>query len=125
MQADPPPWPTGVVQEIQSLDGMLIYAANTPRGPSPFFLQIQGGSLALPVFTTRETAQRFAAEYGELLDPEYRLKNIDDTSEFLSSVPGDLAVVLDVRKTERGTVKYLELRIEERRWLSEGVPTES
>lgn len=117
-----PPRATGAVREISTLDGMLIYAATTPLGPSPFFLQIQGGSLALPVFTTLETAAAFAVEYGELLDPDHRLKKIDDTVEFLSSVPDDLAVVLDVRKTERGTVKYLELRLEERRWLAAGAP---
>lgn len=122
MDPVPPPGPTGVIQEIRSLDGMLIYAANTPLGAQPFYLQIAGGPEALPVFTSLETARRFETEYGLLLEPTHRLKKIDDTAEFLASVPDDLSVVLDVRKTERGTVKYLELRLEGRRWLAAGAP---
>jgi hypothetical protein len=40
----------------------------------------------------------------------------------LHTSPPDLAIVLDVRRTERGTVKYLEIKSPARRWLTEGVP---
>lgn len=115
-----PPRATGIVRDLATLDGMLIYATDTPFGPRPFFLQIQGGSEALPVFTNLDAALRFQAEHGTLLDMGHRLKSIRDTAEFLSSVPPDLAIVLDVQRTARGTVKYLELKLPSRRWISEG-----
>lgn len=103
-----PPRPTGVLQEMSTLDGMLMFAHGRPGSPGKIApLQIQGGPLAVLVFSTLETLARFESEFPELVTG--RIVKIDDTRLFFEDIPLHVSVALDVRKTERGTVRYFDV----------------
>ena len=108
MKPTDPPRPTGLLELMDSLDGMLLLArgrVGTPAQIEP--VQIQAGPLAILVFSNLETLARFRAEFPEL--GEGRIVKIDDTAAFFSEIPEEICVALDLRKTERGTVKYFDL----------------
>ncbi len=104
-----PPRPTGTVAEMDSLDGMFLFAQGRPGSSGKIApIQIHGGPLAVAVFSTMETLARFRVEFPELATD--RIVKIEDTRLFFEDIPSDVCVALDVRKTERGTVKYCDLR---------------
>jgi len=108
MNPTDPPRPTGASREFNSLDGMLLFARGRPGSPAQIEpIQIQGGPFAVTVFSTMETIARFRVEFPELVSD--RIVEIDDTREFFESLPVGICVALDVRKTERGTVRYFDV----------------
>lgn len=114
MQPTDPPREVGPAVVFDTLDGLVLFAVSTPAGPSPLLLQIHGGALAVPVFSTLETAARFSVEFAGLMDPGQTPKKIDDTAEFLDSIPREISIIVDARRTERGTVRYHEIKDREK-----------
>lgn len=108
MKPADPPRPTGTVQEMFSLDGMLLLARGLPGSPAHIEpIQILGGPLAVAVFSTMETLGRFREQFPELATD--RIVKIDDTCEFFASIPSDVCIALDVRKTDDGKVRYFDV----------------
>ena len=103
-----PPRPTGAAKEFDTLDGKFLFAHGRPGSSGKIApVQIQGGPLAVLVFSTMETLARFQYEFPELATK--RIVKIEDTSLFFDDIPTGICVALDVRKTERGTVRYYDL----------------
>lgn len=86
----------------------MLLLIRTEKPGQPLLFDITTGPLALPVFTSRETLARFTAEFKELAAGTKPVKIIDQ-EEFLSSIPNDVLIVADVRRTETGTVRYLQI----------------
>jgi len=59
-----PPRPTGNEQEFESLEGWLMLSHGDPGEPGKIEpLQILGGPLAIAVFSSLETLERFRMQF--------------------------------------------------------------
>lgn len=87
---------------------MLLFAHGMPASSGKIEpVQIQGGPLAVLVFSTMDTLARFQHEFPELVTA--RIVKIEDTRLFFEDIPSHVSVALDVRKTDHGTVKYFDV----------------
>lgn len=124
MKPTDPPRPTGTLGMFDSAEGWLMLShgvAGELGTPEP--LQILGGPLAVAVFSTLETLERFRVQFPELLTPcasegaggpelaasTGRIVKITDSKLFFEDIPPGVAVALDVRKTDHGTVRYFDV----------------
>lgn len=85
---DQAPKPTGRYRDV-SLTGCLI----PWKGGQPVFMSMPGSPLSyLATFTTEAKLRAVMVEIGIEIDS---IKNIDDGTEFLSSIPLDVPVIID------------------------------
>jgi hypothetical protein len=97
------PRPTGKVKKDLNLEGLLLLW----RGDQPVLIVIDGAdSWCLPIFSTKGNLD-YAAEVFGL---EYEtIKQVAGPDFCDSAWAGGIRIVLDPYKTERGTVRYLEV----------------
>ena len=90
-------------KEIPDIKGFLIPYKDDAR---PVTVNVIGSDKTyLPIFSTKET---FDSGMSEI--PFVKIKQIEDASEFLfEAVPEMLTVIIDLRKTPEGKVRYTEI----------------
>lgn len=72
----------------------------------PVLLRVPSSDfLYLPIFSTLE---KFLVIFDKLKFEHDKIMKIDDTKEFLSSIPPDVKVAIDFRFTEKGLVRWFE-----------------
>ncbi len=84
----PPPKPTGKISQVTVIGSLIPWQ----RG-QPVFMTVPGSPHTyLPIFSTEEKLRQVMQE---ISITGYSIKQIDDTDEFLSSVPQHIPVIVD------------------------------
>lgn len=96
-----PPRQVGRAPIELDLHGMLL----PWKGEQPVALQILGGNVAVPLFTTPEKLEATLGAFGI---PYERIREIDDSEGFIASMPPEVEIIVDPWKTEDGKVRYLQ-----------------
>ena len=101
----PPPKQVGPVKDLV-LTGMLMPWKNG----QPSFVHMQGvGSTVfyLPLFDTEETLRAVLARADVSFDS---IKHVDDGTDFLDSIPPEIIVILNLRFTDEGRIRFHQVQ---------------
>lgn len=102
MSASDLPRPVGKIRPVRLTGALIPWAADD----QPAVVQWPGSAqLYLPCFTS---ASDLIAEMAGAAIPIAKIKRIEDGPEFLSSIPGNIIVILDLC-TERGRVRFTQV----------------
>jgi hypothetical protein len=100
-----PPKQVGPERDV-TLTGMLF----PWRDDQPVLVHLTGdgtGTFCLPLFRDED---RLRAVLGAFGVPFASIKMVEDGPEFLESLPRDIAVIADLRITDEGRLRYLQIR---------------
>jgi len=78
----------------------------------PSWLQMPGtGDLFCAVFSTKEKAEEFAAEFGVYYD---KVKQVNDAPDFIESIEGHARIIIDPH-SHNGKVRFTEIFTDSRK----------